>query len=76
MPKVKNAASKISSKSKTLMKKSLKPSGSKKTAPALKGIKKQDVEKRKNRFRPGTVALREIKKYQKSHETLLPKAPF
>lgn len=29
-----------------------------------------------HRFRPGTVALREIRKYQKSCEPLLPKAPF
>jgi len=29
-----------------------------------------------HRFRPGTVALREIRKYQKSSELLLRKAPF
>ena len=28
------------------------------------------------RFRPGTVALRKIKKYQKSHELLIRKLPF
>jgi len=44
----------------------------KKTAPADGGIK----EKKKMRFRPGTVALREIKKYQKSVNMLLPLAPF
>ena len=42
----------------------------KKTAPAEGGMKK------KFRFRPGTVALREIKKYQKATELLLAKAPF
>ena len=31
---------------------------------------------KKRRFRPGTVALREIRKYQRSTELLLPKAPF
>ncbi|KAF7324859.1 Histone-fold-containing protein [Mycena kentingensis (nom. inval.)] len=31
--------------------------------------------KKKNRFRPGTVALREIRKYQKSTDLLLRKLP-
>ncbi|KAJ7276493.1 histone-fold-containing protein, partial [Mycena haematopus] len=31
---------------------------------------------RKKRFRPGTVALREIRKYQKSTDLLLRKLPF
>ena len=29
-----------------------------------------------HRWRSGTVALREIKKYQKSVELLIPRAPF
>jgi histone H3 len=72
MPKGKNAASKISSKAKSMSK------TNKKVAPAAKGIKKgsQEAEKRKIRFRPGTVALREIRKYQKSTAMLLPRAPF
>ncbi|CAL8307286.1 unnamed protein product [Merluccius merluccius] len=32
--------------------------------------------KKKRRFRPGTKALMEIRKYQKSHKLLLRKAPF
>ena len=32
--------------------------------------------KKPHRFRPGTVALREIRKYQKSTKTLIPKASF
>ena len=32
--------------------------------------------KKKRRFRPGTVALREIHQYQKSTELLIRKAPF
>ena len=32
--------------------------------------------KRKKRFRPGTVTLREIRQYQKSTELLIRKAPF
>jgi histone H3 len=34
------------------------------------------VEKKKHRFRPGTVALREIRKYQRSTDLLLRKMPF
>ena len=44
----------------------------KKTAPSAGGVK----EKRNHRFRPGTVALREIKRYQKQTTFLLPRAPF
>ena len=33
-------------------------------------------QKKKRRFRPGTVALREIHQYQKSTELLIRKAPF
>jgi histone H3 len=77
MPKGKNAASKIDSKAK---KGGMK--GSKKTGPAKGGVKavssqKSDGgEKRKIRFKPGTVALREIKRYQKSTNLLLPRASF
>ena len=45
----------------------------KKTAPAAGGMK---TEKRKIRYKPGTVTLREIKKYQKTTDMLLPRAPF
>ncbi|KAF2073038.1 hypothetical protein CYY_005654 [Polysphondylium violaceum] len=38
--------------------------------PANSGLKKT------HRFRPGTVALREIRKYQKSAELLIKKLPF
>lgn len=31
---------------------------------------------KKKRFRPGTVALREIRKYQKSTDLLIAKLPF
>ena len=41
-----------------------------KTAPTMGGIKKP------HRYRPGTVALREIRKYQKSTELLIRKLPF
>jgi len=43
-------------------------------------VKKQVIPgggvKRPHRFRPGTVALREIRKYQKSTELLIKKLPF
>ncbi|KAI0719581.1 histone-fold-containing protein [Cerioporus squamosus] len=35
-----------------------------------------DAPPRKKRFRPGTVALREIRKYQKSTDLLIRKLPF
>jgi len=57
----KTSTSAAASKSKAIVKK---------TAPAEGGMKK------KFRFRPGTVALREIKKYQKATDLLLAKAPF
>lgn len=40
---------------------------------AATGIKKPHFPRR---FRPGTVALREIRKYQKSTDPLIPRAPF
>jgi histone H3 len=36
----------------------------------------QAGKSKKHRFRPGTVALREIRKYQKSTDLLIRKAPF
>jgi len=36
----------------------------------------EGAPKKKHRFRPGTVALREIRKYQKTTELLIKKAPF
>jgi len=41
----------------------------------IDGVMKTE-KKQKQRFRPGTVALREIRKYQKSTELLIRKAPF
>ena len=36
----------------------------------------EGAAKRVHRFKPGTVAIRQIKKYQKSVENLLPRATF
>lgn len=63
MPKAKNAGKKMPSKSK-------QSSAMKKAKPA------SQVERKKPRFKPGTVALREIKRYQKSTDMLIPRAPF
>ena len=41
-----------------------------------KGKKPSGGIKRPRRFRPGTKALMEIRKYQKSGELLIRKAPF
>lgn len=50
--------------------KQLASKAARKSAPVSGGVKKP------HRFRPGTVALREIKKYQKSTELLIRKLPF
>lgn len=44
-----------------------------KTKVAVEGA---TIKKRAHRFRPGTVALREIRRYQKSTELLIRKLPF
>ena len=44
---------------------------------AVRKGKRVPVKKPKpHRYRPGTVAVREIRKYQKSTEPLIPRAPF
>jgi len=50
--------------------KALATKAARKSAPAL------GTQHKKRRFRPGTVALREIRRYQKSTELLLRKLPF
>ena len=50
--------------------KQLATKGARKTAPVAGGVKKP------HRYRPGTVALREIRRYQKSTELLIRKEPF
>ena len=39
-------------------------------------LKLQGGVKKPHRYKPGTVALREIRRYQKSTDTLIPKAPM
>ena len=50
--------------------KQLATKAARKSAPATGGVKKP------HRYRPGTVALREIRRYQKSTELLMQKVPF
>ena len=50
--------------------KQLATRAARKSAPATGGVKKP------HRYRPGTVALREIRRYQKSTELLIRKRPF
>jgi len=50
--------------------KQLATKAARKSAPATGGVKKP------HRYRPGTVALREIRKYQKSTDLLIRKLPF
>ena len=46
------------------------------SAKQRKPISQNDNARKPHKFRPGTVALREIKRYQKSTDLLLLKAPF
>ena len=50
--------------------KSISNKAARKSAPEVMGIKKP------HRYRPGTVALREIRKFQKSTDLLIRKLPF
>ena len=50
--------------------KQLATKGARKSAPNTGGVKKP------HRYRPGTVAIREIRRYQKSTDLLIRKAPF
>ena len=50
--------------------KQLATKAARKSAPTAGGVKKP------HRYRPGTVALREIREYQKSTELLMRKLPF
>lgn len=47
----------------------------KKQAQTAHGVGGVKIEKRR-RYRPGSVALREIRRYQKSGDLLIPKLPF
>merc|ERR1712188_213042 len=50
--------------------KQLATKAARKSAPTAGGVRKP------HRYRPGTVALREIRKYQKSTDLLMRKLPF
>jgi histone H3 len=50
--------------------KQLATKAARKSAPAVGGVKKP------HRYRPGTVALREIRRYQKSTDLLVRRLPF
>ncbi len=50
--------------------------GSGKIGGSTKTLNNDGVSKKKRRYRPGTVALREIRRYQKSTELLIRKLPF
>uniref|UniRef100_A0A1A9VRG2 Histone H3 n=1 Tax=Glossina austeni TaxID=7395 RepID=A0A1A9VRG2_GLOAU len=50
--------------------KQLATKAARKSAPSTGGVKKP------HRYRPGTIALREIRRYQKSTELLIRKLPF
>ncbi|KAF8897627.1 histone-fold-containing protein [Infundibulicybe gibba] len=53
-----------------------KSTGGRAPRPSTAAAPARAPEKQKRRFRPGTVALREIRKYQKSTDLLIQKLPF
>jgi histone H3 len=66
---VRNLAAIVSKRAKKIL---AKKTGGKKTIPKFAVAKLR----KPHRFRPGTVALREIRRYQKSTEHLIRKLPF
>ncbi len=70
MARIKQTARKQAGTSNKVPRRLMAIKAARKTAPAMGGIKKP------HRFRPGTVAIREIRKYQKSTELLIRKLPF
>lgn len=72
MARTKQTARKTTSAGNKRPTKHLATKAARKTAPSVGpgGLKKP------HKFRPGTVALREIRKYQKSTELLIRKLPF
>ena len=74
MPRAKTASKKVPSK--TMAASSKKSASKMKMKPAKKMETMSQKDRKKPRFKPGTVALREIRRYQKQSSLLIPKAPF
>ena len=74
MARTKQTARKQAQKSLKTPRKNISQSNkaTRKTAPSIR----LNAVKKPHRYKPGTVALREIKKYQKSTELLIRKLPF
>lgn len=66
----KKSTEKTQKSTKEAPRKKLATKAARKSAPATGGVKKP------HRYRPGTVALRQIRQYQKSTELLIRKLPF
>ena len=70
MARTKQTARKQAAASSKAPRKQLGSKAARKSAPIQAGVKKP------HRYRPGTVALREIRKFQKSTDLLIRKLPF
>lgn len=75
MARVKNTARK-STAGRNMLKKKLETKTKGKEKSARIAAKEMKLQKVKRRHRPGTVALQEIRRYQKSTELLIRKLPF
>lgn len=69
-------AGKVTKTKKRMMSTLAKANALKKTAAAANGASEAPSAKKKRRWRQGTVALREIRRQQKSVELIIPDAPF
>ena len=65
-----------SSKAKIGRRSNVKSKGSKRMIPGPSAIKKRPSKMKKFRARPGVVALREIRRLQRSTDLLIPRYPF
>lgn len=55
---------------------SLAAKAARKSAPSSGGVKTAPAARKPHRYRPGTVAIRQIRYYQKSTDLLIKKLPF
>ena len=76
MPKVKATAKKSAQLAEDKTQMAAQSSAASKTAKQAAAVAAKTKEKKKLRFKPGTIALREIRRYQKSTQMLMPRAPF
>ena len=76
MARTKQTAKKATMGAPTLLQNEARKAAAARARARHQGGKEPRTDKKHKRYRPGTVALREIRRYQKSTELLIRKAPF